>query len=190
MKKRILIAYGSRFGATKGVAEKLSSILAERGYDACLVDLANTPPQEWPQATDFVGLVVGSSIKMGRWMNAPRSYLAKNRDHLQGDTPLGVFVCSGFAGDPERQPGIRQEYVAMVLAKLGIQAGLYDAFGGVIDLTKSSAMGWLDGVMMRRVAKKDPAIKQNERNDFRDWNQITEFGEKFAELVARGTADR
>ena len=64
---------------------------------------------------------------------------------------------------------------------------MYDAFGGVIDFSKSSKMGWLDKKIIGLASKNDPAIKKNRRNDLRDWNQIRAFGEKFAQLVRNKT---
>jgi menaquinone-dependent protoporphyrinogen IX oxidase len=62
---------------------------------------------------------------------------------------------------------------------------MYDAFGGVIDFSRSSKMGWLDKKIIGIASKDDSAIKKNKRNDWRDWNQITAFGEKFAELLRK-----
>jgi len=33
------------------------------------------------------------------------------------------------------------------------------------------------------VSKEDPKIKHDQRNDLRDWNQIKEFTENYANLV-------
>jgi menaquinone-dependent protoporphyrinogen IX oxidase len=46
-------------------------------------------------------------------------------------------------------------------------------------------MGWLDKKIIGIASKDDSAIKKNKRNDWRDWNQITAFGEKFAELLRK-----
>jgi hypothetical protein len=64
---------------------------------------------------------------------------------------------------------------------------MLDAFGGVIDFSKSSKIGWLDKKIIGIASKDDPAIKKNRRNDLRDWDQIRTFGENFVELVRKNT---
>ena len=121
-------------------------------------------------------------------MKEPKLFLKKNRDYLNKEIRLGVFVCSAYAADPEKRPQIREEYISAVLNELGIQADIYDAFGGVIDFSESSKMGWLDKTILKIVSRrntsgKDAVLKKNARNDLRDWDQIRAFEEKFAGLL-------
>lgn len=74
------------------------------------------------------------------------------------------------------------------MAELGIEADIYDAFGGVFDFSKSSKMGFLDKkiakMAVKGIAKESGTrIDENVKIDLRDWGQIRAFAEKFAELL-------
>jgi menaquinone-dependent protoporphyrinogen oxidase len=189
---KILIAYGTRFGSTAEVSEELATLFEKAGHKVLLLNLKETPEEQWPSPKDFDGILVGSSIKTRQWMKEPKAFLKKNGEYMNKEILLGVFVCSAYAADREKRPRIREEYISTVLNELGMQADIYDAFGGVIDFSESSKMGWLDKTIMKIVSRKqasgnDPAIKKNARNDLRDWNQIRAFGEKFAGLLKNRT---
>ena len=66
-----------------------------------------------------------------------------------------------------------------VFTNLGLETGehvIYDAFGGVYDLSKTSNLNWLNKKMLSTAAKEDPdMIVPNERMDYRDWDQIDTF---------------
>ena len=96
---------------------------------------------------------------------------------------LGVFVSSGMASNPEKIVELKKDYIEKVLNQYGITADLYDVFGGVLDLSKDSNIGFLGKKMIKMVSKEDPRIKPNQRNDLRDWNQIKEFTENYANLL-------
>jgi len=181
--KKVLIAYGTRFGSTKEVAEKMRKILEKVGLITDLVDLQEVTESDWPSIKDYNGVLLGSSIKFGKWMKEPTSFLTKNSEFFKGKLPFGIYVCSAFAADPEKRPEMKEEYIGQKITDLSINVSLYDAFGGVIDLTSATKLGWVDKKIVGVMAKNDPTISKNERNDLRDWDQITAFGEKFAELV-------
>ncbi len=181
--KKVLIAYGTRYGSTKEVAEKMKEIFEKAGLITDLVNLKEVPESDWPSLQEYNGVLVGSSIKMGRWMKEPTSFLTKNKDFFKGELPFGIYVCSAYAADPKKRPEIKQEYIGQKITDLSINVSLYDAFGGVIDLTSATKLGWTDKKIIGMVSKDDPTIRKNERNDLRDWDQIRDFGEKFAQLV-------
>ena len=151
------------------------------------MNLKKTPEAQWPSPKDFDGVLVGSSIKRGQWTTEPKLYLGKYKEYFGDEIVLGIFISSGFAAKADRRPKIRKEYIETVLDELGVQANMLDAFGGVIDFSKSSKIGWLDKKIIGIASKDDPAIKKKKRNDLRDWDQIRAFGENFAELVRKNT---
>ncbi len=106
---------------------------------------------------------------------------------------VGVFVSCGSASTPEGHAEAKDRYVEKVLTDLGVKAevDIYDAFGGVLDLSSSAPKGFLDKRMLGMAAKhmvKDTGIHLTEgaRNDLRDWDQIQTFTEHFAQLLKAG----
>jgi menaquinone-dependent protoporphyrinogen oxidase len=185
---KILIAYGTRFGSTAEVSEEFATMFKKAGHKVTLLNLRETPEEQWPSPKGFDGVLVGSSIKTRQWMKEPKVFLKKNREYLNKEIRLGIFVSSAYAADPEKRPQIREEYISAVSNELGIRADIYDAFGGVIDFSESSKMGWLDKTIMKIVSGRTssgtgPKLQKKGRNDLRDWTQIRAFGEKFSVLL-------
>ena len=77
---------------------------------------------------------------------------------------------------------IIEKYLVKVFTELGLNLGkntLYDAFGGVFDLSKTTNLNWFNKEMLTMVADEDPNIVPNERRDLRDWDQIDSFIDHF-----------
>jgi menaquinone-dependent protoporphyrinogen oxidase len=172
-------------------------ILEEEGFETQLLDLKHTKQKQWPALASFDGLLIGSGIKMFRWAGRTTTFLKKHADELKAlkskGLVVGVFVSCGSASTPEGHAEAKDRYVEKVLTDLGIKADVdtYDAFAGVLDLSSSAPMGFLDKRMLDMAAKqmaKDTGIHVTEgaRNDLRDWDQIRTFTEHFAQLVKNG----
>jgi menaquinone-dependent protoporphyrinogen oxidase len=189
--KKVLIAYGTRYGSTEEISQEIGKILKKDGLEVQIVDLKKTKSKEWPSLTTFDGVLVGSSVKMFRWMNEPQEFLKKNKAEIQKkEKILGVFVSCGLASVPETYEKAKCDEVEKVLTKIGIEPDIYDAFGGVYDFSKTSRMSSMDKRMIRMGAKqmeKDYGTKIDEdgKNDFRDWDQIQNFAKKFAAMVKK-----
>jgi len=188
MVKKILIAYGSRFGSTEEISDKISSILTEKGIETEIVNLRKVKDKNWPSLDGFSGLLVGSGLRMGKWTKESKKFLAKNKELLNNsELKVGLFVSCGDAAAPENVPKAREDYIETVIAELELKADIYDAFAGVFDLTETSKIGYLDKKALVMVAKRrsegDAKLEANKRYDFRDWDQIKSFAEKYAELV-------
>ncbi|MGZ4853036.1 MAG: flavodoxin domain-containing protein [Halobacteriota archaeon] len=82
MSKKILIAYGSRYGSTEEIAHSMARILANAGLETQLLDLRRTKQKDWPPLASFDGVLVGSGIKIGRWTKEATAFLKTHADEL------------------------------------------------------------------------------------------------------------
>lgn len=187
MQKNALIAYGSRFGCTEEVTQKIAEILQEKGITTQVVNLQETKEKEWPSPKEFDGVLIGSGIKIMKWTKEPRSFLEKHGEEFsRRENVLGLFVCCLSAATDKEYA--RKEYLEKIMEKMGVTADICDAFGGVLDFSESSRMGFLDKKMLKTAAKgiqKDMSLEidENGKNDLRDWDQIQDFAKRFAVLV-------
>jgi len=182
--KEVLIAYGTRYGSTEEISRYISEILENKGLNTTLLNLKGLKPNNFPNLSKFSGVLIGSGIKIAQWTKETKKFLEITKDFLKGNKKiLGVFLSCGNARDPERILKARKEYIEVFLAQKEIIADLYDAFGGIFDLSKNSNVGFLGKKMLKTVLKNEKDINLNERNDFRDWNQIKKFAENYAKLV-------
>ncbi|HYC19800.1 MAG TPA: flavodoxin domain-containing protein [Candidatus Bathyarchaeia archaeon] len=193
MPKKVLIAYGSRYGSTSEIASAMAQTFEKEGLEPQLLDLEQTKQQQWPSLTSFDSVLVGSGIRMSRWTRSATKFLTKHTDEIKTlkskGLVLGVFVSCGMASTPGKQEEARQKYVGKILDEDGISGAVdaYDAFGGVYDLSPSARMGFLDKRMLsmaaKQLAKDGVSLKEGTRNDLRDWDQIQAFTSHVAQLI-------
>ena len=182
--KKILIAFGTRYGSTEEIANKISEIFNQKGLEPSIMNLKDVNSFDSIDLEEYDGILLGSGIKIGKWTKSVQSFMKYLKEKsYEKNKKLGVFISSGEAGNPDNRSQIREKYIENVLNELDINVDLYDAFGGVIDLSDNSNLGFLTKKMLKAMAKKDPNITYGEVNDGRDWDQITNFAEKFAKLV-------
>ena len=174
--KKVLILFGTRFGSAEGIAEKMAEILREKGICVDTFNLKTTPDKNIPELDRYDGILIGTGIKIGQWTKEVRGFLTQNKDKLNVFAgPKGFFVSSGYAADPDKYEKFKFEYTQDALDKIGVKIDYLEAFGGLMDFTKSSRMSWLDKTVLKKVAKNDPKINLEGLNDLRDWNQIEKF---------------
>jgi menaquinone-dependent protoporphyrinogen oxidase len=182
--KKVLIIYGTRWGSTEEISQKLANILNEEGIEAELLNLETTKKRDYPSLDGYDGILLGSGIKIKRWTKSARKFLKKYADELkEKPNALGVFVSCGDGGIPEKREQAKEEYIKSMLDKYEVEADIYEAMGGMIDLTEDSKMGKFSIKMMNMAAQDDPDLKANDKNDTRDWDRIKEFGKNFCALL-------
>ncbi len=173
MNDRILICYGSRYGSTGEIAEKISEILQEHGATVEVVNLKNDKVKDL-ESFDYV--IVGSGIQMGKWTKEPLKFLKKNRD-LLSRKKVALFVSCMSATKSETCNQGRRDYLDKIDADfpeiVPISMGL---FGGLIDPSRGGIMtkGIMKALLMEFAPKGEVPP---DYVDLRDWDQIRSWTE-------------
>jgi len=180
---RVLIAYGSRYGGTEEISSKLAEFLEAEGIEVTLLDTKKN--RNWPTLLNYDGVIVGSSVKITKWMKEPLEFLKRKRDEL-GEKKLALFVsCLTILNDPDYA---RTELLDKIIDNTGVKVELYEAFGPVIDMRKNSRMGFIDKKIAQTVMvglSKEFGLEfdMKRRNDLRDWDKIRGFADKFVKIL-------
>jgi menaquinone-dependent protoporphyrinogen oxidase len=180
---RVLIAFGSRYGSTEEIAHRLAGFLGEEEVEATVLDVKRE--RRWPSLEGYDGVIVGSGVKITKWMREPLEFLRRKRDELAG-RKLALFVsCMSVLTDPEYA---RRDLLEKVAEEAGVEADMMEAFGPVMDVGPGSRMGFLDkkiaqSVMVGLSEEKGLELDMKGRNDLRDWDRIREFAYRFAESL-------
>ena len=67
---KVLVAYASRHGATKGIAERIARTLEPRGNDVTL------PPADQVSAVaGYDAFIIGSAAYTGHWLKEARGFV-------------------------------------------------------------------------------------------------------------------
>jgi menaquinone-dependent protoporphyrinogen oxidase len=169
MATRVLVAYGSKYGATAEIAEKIGETLRQAGLD---VDV--TPVKSAGPVSDYQATVIGSAVYIGQWRKEVGNFL-RNNEELLCERPVWLF-CSGppNKGDPvELLKGWRYpQGLAPLIERLKPRD--IAVFHGRVDLAK---MNFFYKWMVNRT--KTPA------GDFRDWNAIAGWAAKRAAALKK-----
>lgn len=184
IQKRILIVYGSRYYSTAETAGKLAEFLQEeRNLNVSLFNLCKVKEKSWPliEREEFDGIIVGTGIRIGKWTKEVKRFVKINKKTLSDPKTLfGFFVSCGYASDPKHYPIAIKQFIEAKFEELRFFPDIFDAFGGVFDFSPTSSLSSLDKQILKWGAR-DLVMKidYSQRNDYRDWDRIYDFGKRF-----------
>ncbi len=123
----ILIAYATRYGSTKEVAETITAIMTEKGL---AVDLQ--PVNKVRKLEGYGAVLLGTPIYIGRLHKEARRFLLQNHKVLS-ERPLVIFALGPIRDEPEdlQQARIQLEndiakFSLLTPTTLEVFAGKYD----------------------------------------------------------------
>lgn len=153
----VLVAYASKRGSTREVAEAVGAEIAARDFDVVVAAAATVEDIE-----RFDAVVLGGALYMGRWHRDARHFLAKHR-HALARRPFAVF---GMGPQTMNEQAVAQSRAQLdrVLAKTpDVVPAAVAIFGGVFDPAK-----------LRFPFNRIPAT------DARDWAAIEAWADALA----------
>jgi menaquinone-dependent protoporphyrinogen oxidase len=161
VKNRVLVAYASRMGSTKEIAEEVGAELRSRGLDVDVLPCSSGPG---PDSYDAV--IIGSAIYLRRWDRAASSYLKQYAPALP-ERSTWLFQ-SGPCGDGAATEQLDPpRAVAKQMKKHGLPKPR--TFGGRLDVEHAI------GPVSRWMGKDGPLS-----GDFRDWKLIRGWAQDIA----------
>ncbi len=171
---KVLVAYASRHGATKEIAERIAETLTERGVEATL-----TPAGKASDVAQYDAFVVGGATYAFHWMKEASKFVRRNTEVLAG-SPTWLFS-SGPLGadkiDPKTGKDVRQSAAPREFAdfKVEINPRGEHIFFGAWD-SEAAPIGMMEHV----VHLIPPARDSLPSGDFRDWPEIEEWAGQIA----------
>lgn len=82
---RVLVAYATRHGATRGIAERIALTLEQAGLDVAVQAVESATALD-----EYDAFVVGSAAYMGRWIDEAAGFVRRNRE-LLARHPVWLF---------------------------------------------------------------------------------------------------
>lgn len=162
----VLVAYATKMGSTKEIAEAIGERLRAAGHEVTVLDAARVSSVEHHSA-----LVLGSALYAGRWRREAVKLLKRNQKLLV-DRPTWLFHSGPLGKDlaPQRAP----RKVREIAARIGSDEPV--TFGG--RLTAQTATGFI----AKKMAQGEMA------GDFRDFDEIRAWADRIAEQLAAVTS--
>ncbi|OKI12802.1 flavodoxin domain-containing protein [Streptomyces sp. CB03911] len=150
-KQRILVAYGSKHGATAGIADEIGRTLEQDGFDAVV-----RPASEVQDVTRFDAVILGSSLYAGHWQRDALRCAGRNADALV-DRPVWLFSSGPVDSSAEQHEIPPVPGAARTLEHLHARG--HATFGGSLT---AETPGWIAHTL----------VKHGKGGDFRNPERI------------------
>jgi menaquinone-dependent protoporphyrinogen oxidase len=144
---RVLIAYASKMGGTRGLAEMLGGELARLGHEADV-----RPASRVESITDYDAVIAGGALYVWRWHTDARRFVKRFQTSLR-ERPVWLFS-SGPLDESAREgeiPPVR--FVRKAMDRTGARGHM--TFGGrLTDESRGLPVGdWRDPDQVRKWAE-------------------------------------
>ena len=182
---KVLVAYASRTGGTKGMAEFIGERLRGRGLMADVRDVTALRG-----ASGYGAYVVGSAVYMFHWMKEAKQFLSHNKETFAGK-PVWLFSSGPVGTDRTNAKGQDLLEVSVSgpkeLDELRAMTDFRDhrIFFGALDGSKLTGV---TGMMYRMASRSEEARKSMPEGDFRDWNEIGAWVDTIANVLQAALA--
>jgi menaquinone-dependent protoporphyrinogen oxidase len=175
-----LVAYGTREGQTRKVAERIRDAIEGHGHTATTVGASEAAELS---LSGFDAVVVGSDIHYEKHHPGVREFLAGAEDELRR-LPTAFFqVSMSSAVDDEERRAEAARYADELLEETGWNPDRVGFFGGALRYSK---YGFLKRLMMKRIAKEATGDVDTSRDyEYTDWDAVDGFARGFVSFVER-----
>ncbi len=170
MGAKILVAYASKYGATREIAEKIGGVLGRAGFQ---VDILPAGRDLDPSA--YSAVVLGAALYIGKWHKDAEAFVKAQEKNLAA-RPVWVFS-SGPSGEGDPLELVEGQRLPANMQPIldRIQPQEATVFHGNIDAEK---VNFMEKWAIQNVVKKP-------MGDFRDWGMIIAWAAKIAAGLAK-----
>jgi menaquinone-dependent protoporphyrinogen oxidase len=158
----VLVAYATKHGSTREVAETIATTLQEHGERVDLHAAADCH-----DLSEYRAVVLGGALYMGRWHPDARAFLRRHAVALE-TRPIAIFAMGPQKMDERSVRGARRQLDNALRRSRDLDPLTVTIFGGVID-----------------PAKLRFPFNRMKASDARDWDAIRSWAQELASsLVA------
>lgn len=162
----VLVAYATKYGSTREVAEAIAARLRTVGSQVDVVSAS-----EVRSLSGYSAVVLGTALYFFRWRGEAHRFLRRHRDVISG-LPVAVFGLGPLEDTLEQFTGAR-EHLDKGLAKHDwLRPRAVAVFGGKLD---PSGLRFPDN---------NPAMRGMAASDLRDFGKVEEWADSLIEALA------
>jgi menaquinone-dependent protoporphyrinogen oxidase len=181
---RILILYGTAYGQTELIAQKIARVLREAEHEVNLV--RGDRSRRGPTLEGYDGVVVASSVLFGRHHRYVERFVREQVARLNAVPSAFVSVCGAMAGPAPDAERVAREYRERFLSATGWHPAIARSFAGGLAYTRYRP--WIRWVM-KRISRRTGLPTDTSRDyEFTDWQAVGQFARQFAFLLPRDVA--
>jgi menaquinone-dependent protoporphyrinogen IX oxidase len=186
MAKKVLIVYGTRYGATKSTSEEIARVFQGEGLE---IRVVNAKKETFTDIFPYDLIIVSSGMQMGKWTKEPEQFLERFQKEL-ADKQVALFVSSAVQALLEHEKKTeeieanRRKYLEEKAARYHLRPVSMAVFGGVWDYNQMNFLA------RRALASFKPRIEaagfreiQPGLYDTRDWDAIRTWARELAARI-------
>lgn len=166
---KVLVTAASRHGATAEIAQRIAEVLS-----SATIEVDVCPPDQVGTVARYDGVILGSGIYAGRWLQPARKLVEREGGAL-ATRPVWLFS-SGPVGDPAK-PAAEPVEVAAIRKKT--QAIDHRIFSGKLDRQQ---LGFGERAIVLAVHAAE--------GDFRPWDAVSEWASEIGRTLEAEVAKR
>lgn len=166
----VLVAYGSRLGSTREIAERITTRLGTQGIDATI-----SSAEAAPDVSSFDAVLIGSAVYAGHWLDSARQFVEANETSLSS-LPVWLFSSGPVGRLPTGADPIPPAEVRGLMTAIGARG--HRVFAGALD---RSSIDGADFPFIERVVAK----RFVPEGDFREWAGIEAWADEIARELLR-----
>ncbi len=158
---KVLVAYATFAGATKGVADMIGDELGKTGL---MTEVREA--KDVHDLSPYDAVVLGSSVRAGNWHKEAKGFLSEHESTLAG-MPVALFtVCLTMKEDtPESRAEARGFMESALESSPSVKPVDMGLFAGKVDY---GTLSFIIRLIMKFLIKAP-------EGDFRDWDSIREW---------------
>jgi menaquinone-dependent protoporphyrinogen oxidase len=167
MELKVLVAYATKYGGTREIAERIGLVIRESNYSVDVI-----PVDEVPGLGEYGAVVLGSAVYVGQWRKEAAAFLKDNEEDLS-KCHVWLFS-SGPTGKGDPDELMEGFHFPLSLQPVADRIHPRDIvfFHGILDLKK---LGLPEKIVVKGI--KAPI------GDYRDWDSITSWAQSIVEAL-------
>jgi len=166
--KQILVAYATRSGSTREVAEAVAAALVDKGIKNEL-----KPAREVRTLAEYRAVILGAPLYMFHWHRDALNFLSRHAADLAG-LPLAIFALGPFHDEAQELQAAREQLDKDLLKFPWLKTATVQVFAGKFDPAK---LGFPFRLLMALPANP---MRQMPFSDARNWPQINDWAAAIA----------
>jgi len=185
----IVIAYASREGQTRRIAERMAARLRARGFAVDLTDVKQDVPPQFDLAR-YDAAILAASIHIGKHARRMLAFVRRHRAELERKPTMFLSVSLSAAGAVDAKATARRrasaaanrdEMIARFLRATGWKPGIVHPVAGALLYRQ---YGVLVRAMMRVISAMVGASTDTSRDhDYTDWDAVDRYADEVATLA-------
>lgn len=177
---KILIIYGTAYGQTERIAQRIANVLTASGHAVSASKGDRLEPGL--SLGEYDAFVIAASVLFGRHQRYIRAFVKNHITRLNVAPSAFVSVCGAMAAAAPKGASLAQGYAEKFLHETGWRPWTVRSFAGGLPYSR---YGPFVRLMMKMISRRTGRPTDTSRDyDLTDWETVDRFAREVADMFA------